>query len=211
MIRTLVVDDHCLFRAGVVQSLGFREGIEVVGEAASGAEAVELVKTSAADIVLLDISMPGGGIETARLICQLPNPPRVVMLTVSQHDDDIVSALDAGAVGYITKGITGPELAAAVRSVVQGNSFISPNLALGVVSKMRRKTQTNGLSILSNEEERTLRLVASGMSNREIGDKLGVQEAVIKYRMTRVMRKLNVKNRVEAALVALNQPRGSAD
>jgi two-component system nitrate/nitrite response regulator NarL len=199
-VTVVIADDHSLFRAGVVQSLGLDSAIKVVGEASSGAEAVELVKELCPDLVLLDISMPGDGIEKIGDILRLPRPPRVVMLTVSQQDDDIVRSLEAGAVGYITKGITGSELIAAVRRVAAGESFVSPNLALRLVAGMNAKTHI--VSQLSEEEQQTLRLVAMGMSNREVGDRLGVMEKAVKYRMTKIMKKLNVKNRVEAVLVA---------
>jgi len=199
-ITVVVADDHSIFRAGVVQSLVLDSAIKVVGEASTGSEAVELVRERCPDLVLLDISMPGDAIERIGDILRLPRPPRVVMLTVSQQDDDIVRSLEAGAVGYIAKGITGSELIAAVRRIAAGESFVSPNLALRLVAGLNAKTHI--VRQLSDEEQRTLRLVAMGMSNREVGDKLGVGEKAVKYRMTRIMKKLNVKNRVEAVLVA---------
>src|ERR1700752_1269551 len=116
-ITVVVADDHSLFRTGVVQSLALDSAIKVIGEASSGTEAVELVKEHCPDLILLDISMPGDGIEKVREILLLPQPPRVVMLTVSQQDDDIVRSLEAGAVGYIAKGITGLDLIAAVGGI----------------------------------------------------------------------------------------------
>lgn len=199
-IRLVVADDHSLFRTGVVQSLHLDSGISVVGEASSGKEAIELARQLSPDLVLLDISMPDGGIERIGDFLQLPRPPRVVMLTVSQQDDDIVRSLEAGAVGYIAKGITGSELIAAVRRIAAGESFVSPNLALRLVAGMNAKNHIE--SQLSSDEQRTLRLVAMGMSNREVGDKVGVSEKAVKYRMTQIMKKLNVKNRIEAVLVA---------
>lgn len=199
-ITVVVADDHSLFRAGVVQSLMLDSSIKVVGEASSGTEALELVKEQCPDLILLDISMPGDGIEKIRDILQVPRPPRVVMLTVSQQDDDIVRSLEAGAVGYIAKGITGADLIAAVRRIAAGESFVSPNLALRLVTGMKVKAHI--AAKLSDSEQQTLRLVAMGMSNREVGDKLDILEKAVKYRMTRIMKKLNVKNRVEAVLVA---------
>jgi len=199
-ITVVVADDHSLFRAGVVQALMLDRGIKVVGEASSATEALGLVREERPDLILLDISMPGDGIEKIGDILQMPCPPRVVMLTVSQQDDDIVRALEAGAVGYIVKGVTGSDLIAAVRRIAAGESFVSPNLAHRVVTGM--KARANITAKLSDGELRTLRLVATGMSNREVGDKLGILEKAVKYRMTRIMKKLNVKNRVEAVLVA---------
>src|SRR5262249_34441968 len=146
-------------------------------------------------LVLMDISMPGDGIDRIRDVLQVSRPPRVVMLTVSQQDDDIVRSLEAGAVGYIVKGVTGSELIAAVRRIAAGDSFVSPNLAHRLVAGMRAKAEITAR--LSDGEQQTLRLVAMGMSNREVGDELGILEKAVKYRMTRIMKKLNVKNRVE--------------
>lgn len=199
-ITVVVADDHSLFRAGVVQALTLDSGIKVVGEASSATEALELVKEKRPNLVLLDISMPGDGIEKIHDILQVSRPPRVVMLTVSQQDDDIVRSLEAGAVGYIVKGVTGSDLIAAVRRIAAGDSFVSPNLAHPLVTGMRAKA--NITAKLSESEQRTLRLVAMGMSNRAVGDELGILEKAVKYRMTRIMKKLNVKNRVEAVLTA---------
>ncbi len=163
-------------------------------------EALDLVKAERPDLILLDISMPGDGIEKIRDILQVQRPPRVVMLTVSQQDDDIVRSLEAGAVGYIVKGVTGSDLIAAVRRIAAEKSFVSPNLAHRLVTGMKAKA--NITAKLSDGEQRTLRLVAMGMSNREVGDELGILEKAVKYRMTRIMKKLNVKNRVEAVLIA---------
>lgn len=210
-ITVVVADDHSLFRAGVVQALTLDQGIKVVGEASSATEALELVKNESPDLILLDVSMPGDGIEKIRDILQVSRPPRVVMLTVSQQDDDIVRSLEAGAVGYIVKGVTGSDLISAVRRIAAGDSFVSPNLAHRLVTGMKAKAHI--AAKLSEGEQRTLRLVAMGMSNREVGDELGILEKAVKYRMTRIMKKLNVKNRVEAVLIARqhwsNDPIGS--
>ncbi|QRM35197.1 response regulator transcription factor [Microvirga sp. VF16] len=127
--RIVVVDDHALLRAGLVRALALDPMIEIVGEGASAEEAIELAKVHAPDLILLDISMPGNGIEAARAIHGLPIPTRVVMLTVSGDDDDVLRAREAGAVGYILKGIDARDLIMAVTSVKAGGSFIAPDLA----------------------------------------------------------------------------------
>ncbi|PJR09113.1 response regulator [Sinorhizobium meliloti] len=200
-IRVAVVDDHALFRAGVIQSLGFDSAIEVVGEGGSAAEAVQLARELAPDLILLDVSMPGNGIEAAREILRMPEPPRVAMLTVSEEDDDVTGALEAGAVGYLPKGIRAPDLIAAVRSLMDGRSVVSPDLALRVLSNKAR-AEASPLASLSDQERRTLRLVASGLSNREVGGRLAVQEKTVKYHVTNILRKLRARNRVEAVLIA---------
>ena len=201
-LKIVVVDDHSLFRAGVVQSLHLDDGIRVVAEGSSGSDAVQLTETHAPDLILLDISMPGNGIEAVAEIMRLPRQPRIVMLTVSECEDQIVRALEAGAVGYVLKGIDARHLIDVVKSVAAGSVFVSPNLTHRLVSSLQAKAKVNPLAILTNQEERTLRLVALGRSNRAIGEELGVLERTVKFHMTSIMRKLNVKNRVEAALKA---------
>ena len=200
-IRVAVVDDHAMFRAGVIQSLGFDGGIEVVGEGASAAEAVQLARELSLDLILLDVSMPGNGIEAAREILRMPVPPKVAMLTVSEDDNDVTGALEAGAVGYLPKGIRAPDLIAAVRSLRDGRSVVSPDLALRVLSN-RVRAEASPLATLSDQEKRTLRLIAKGLSNREVGERLDVQEKTVKYHVTNILRKLKARNRVEAVLIA---------
>lgn len=200
-IRVAVVDDHALFRAGVIQSLRFDKAIEIVGEGASAAEAVQLAREVAPDLILLDVSMPGNGIEAAREILRMPAPPLVAMLTVSEDDDDVIGALEAGVVGYIPKGIRAPDLIAAVRSLREGRSVVPPDLAFRVLSS-RVRAEVSPLASLSEQEKRTLRLVAGGLSNREVGELLDVQEKTVKYHITNILRKLKARNRVEAVLIA---------
>ncbi|MEZ0172254.1 response regulator [Microvirga sp. TS319] len=200
-IRVVVVDDHALFRAGVIQSLALDGAIEVVGEGASADEAVQLAKELAPDLILLDVSMPGNGIEAAREILRMPEPPRVAMLTVSEDDDDVMDALDAGAAGYLPKGIRASDLIATVKSLKGGRTFVAPDLALRLLANKAR-TETGPLTSLSDQERRTLRLIATGLSNREVGERLDVQEKTVKYHVTNILRKLKARNRVEAVLIA---------
>jgi len=201
-ISIVVVDDHSLFRAGVTRSLELDSSIKVVGEGGSADEAFDLAKRLCPDIMLLDISMPGNGIAAAREIAGLEGAPRVVMLTVSEDDDNVMAALEAGAVGYVLKGIEATQLILAVKNVAAGDSFVSPNLTLRLLSGIKEKAKPGVLDSLTGQEERTLRLVAKGMSNREVGEILGVHEKTIKFHMTRVMAKLNARNRVEASVLA---------
>jgi DNA-binding NarL/FixJ family response regulator len=200
-IRVAVVDDHALFRAGVIQSLALDGAIDVVGEGASAAEAVQLARELELDLILLDVSMPGNGIEAAREILRMAEPPRVAMLTVSEDDDDVTGALEAGAVGYLPKGIRVPDLIVAVRNLKDGRSVVSPDLALRVLSNKVR-AEASPLTSLTDQERRTLRLVASGLSNREVGERLDVQEKTVKYHVTNILRKIRARNRVEAVLIA---------
>lgn len=199
--RIAVVDDHSMLRAGVIRALTLDDMIEVVGEGASAMDAVELAKAHKPDMVLLDISMPGDGIEAARAISSLPNPPQVVMLTASENDDAVTRALEAGAVGYLVKGINAPDLINAVKSVKTDGSFISPNLALRLLSK-KLHAEVTAFSTLSESEQRTLRLMGAGLTNREISERLAVTEKTIKFHVGNILKKLGVRNRVEAALLA---------
>lgn len=201
-ISIVVVDDHSLFRAGVIQTLMLDPDLEVIGQGGSGADAVTLVQSEKPDIVLLDISMPGNGVDAAREIALLEHPAKVIMLTVSENDENIMGALEAGAVGYILKGIEATQLIDAVRSVAEGNSFISPNLTLRLLANVKRKATPSLLSTLSEQERRTLKLVSKGMSNREVGQELGILEKTVKFHMTRIMAKIKARNRVEASLIA---------
>lgn len=216
-ISVIVVDDHSLFRAGVIQSLQLDEGITVVGEGGTGQDAVDLALSHSPDVALIDISMPGDGIAAARRIAERSQSTRVVMLTVSEDDDNVMRSLEAGAVGYILKGIRAPDLLGAVRSVAAGESFLSPNLALRLLTGAQTKRKANRLAPLSRQERRTLRLVASGLSNREVGDKLGIAEKTVKFHLASIFAKLDVRNRVEASLIAreewdsLNVPEGASE
>lgn len=200
-VRVVVVDDHPLFRAGVTQSLGLDPAIEVVDEGGSGAEAIELAQRHAPDVVLLDISMPGNGIDAAAAISGISDPPRILMLTVSGDGQDIMRAVDAGAAGYVLKGAGATDLIAAVKSVAAGESFLSPNLSLNLLATLRGGGAKRTLAALSPREQRILRLVAQGLSNREVGERLDVQEKTVKYHMTNILKKLKARNRVEAAML----------
>jgi two-component system, NarL family, nitrate/nitrite response regulator NarL len=196
----VVVDDHALLRRGVVRALALDDTIEVVAEGASATDAVELTKMYSPDLILLDISMPGNGIEAARAIRDLATSTRVVMLTVSGDEDDVTHALEAGAVGYLLKGTDALDLITAVKSVKAGESFISPNLALRILSG-DAQVKANPLSALSEYEKCTLCLISEGLTNREIGEKLAVAEKTVQDNVTDIFRKLKARNRAEAALV----------
>ena len=196
----VVVDDHALLRRGVVRALALDDTIEVVAEGASATDAVELTKMYSPDLILLDISMPGNGIEAARAIRDLATSTRVVMLTVSGDEDDVTHALEAGAVGYLLKGTDALDLITAVKSVRAGDSFISPNLALRILSD-DAQVKANPLSALSEYEKCTLCLISEGLTNREIGEKLAVAEKTVQDNVTDIFRKLKARNRAEEALV----------
>lgn len=206
-IGVVVADDHPLLRDGVIRTLQSREGIDVLGEADSAKTAIEQVRTCRPDIALLDISMPGSGIEAAREISALPSAPRIIMLTVSEEDDDVVDALKAGASGYVLKGVNADELVSVIRTVHGGQSYIPPSLAAQVLIAMNNPepeapATDDLLDSLTARETQILRLVSVGKSNKEVGRELDLQEKTVKHHMTNILQKLHSKNRVEAAVKA---------
>ena len=201
-IRVVVADDHPLFREGVITSLSSMPDIEVVGQADDATEAVRLVREELPDLALLDVTMPGGGIEAARKIAAACPATRIVMLTVSEDEDDLLEAMKAGASGYVLKGVSARELASVLRSVSAGEVYVAPSLAFGLLREMSKPRPSDPLAELSARERQVLELVGNGMSNQEIGLKLGLAEKTIKHYMTNILTKLQVRSRVEAALLA---------
>jgi two-component system nitrate/nitrite response regulator NarL len=204
----VVVDDHPLYRSGVIRTLAEDGRFSVVGEGASADDAVALAEKHRPGLALLDISMPGNGLEAVRRIRQACPATRLIMLTVSEADDDIMEALHAGASAYVLKGVGAPELMAIISQVAAGESYVSPGLAARLLVAMRSRGQDQNARPdetpppLTAREEQILKLVAEGLSNKEIGRKLDLQEKTVKYYMSAVFQKLNVRNRVEAAMKA---------
>lgn len=212
-VRIVIADDHPLYREGVARSLADDPAFTVLGQAPDADGAVELCERLQPDVVLLDISMPGGGgISALRRIMAMAAPPKVAMLTVSEADDDVMQALKAGAVGYILKGVGSHELVAIVKDVAAGRSYVSPALAARILNAMRAGAAgaaTRGpLDDLSKREEDILKLVAQGKSNKEVGRLLDLQEKTVKHYMTSILQKLHVRNRVEAAVLARDRWKG---
>ncbi len=203
-IRILVADDHPLYRNGVVSTLQDDPAFEIVAACADADSAVMEAAKLAPDIALLDVSMPGGGIEAARKISAANPDIHIAMLTVSEDDDDVMQALQAGATGYILKGVGGEELLALVHELAEGKSYVSPSLAARLLKTMQAPARTgkNAVDELSKREEDILRLVAQGFSNKEVGAELAIQEKTVKHYMTVILQKLHVRNRVEAAMIA---------
>lgn len=205
LIRVALADDHPLFREGVARTVAASEDCEVVAECGDANGAVAVASELLPDILLLDVSMPGGGIEAARRVSASCPVVKILMLTVSESESDVMEALEAGACGYVLKGIGGNRLLEIIRSVHDGGSYVSPNLAarLLVEIKGRRQRQTpDAFADLTTREEQILKEVAQGFSNKEIAQTLELSEKTIKHYMTNILQKLQVRNRVEAALKA---------
>lgn len=216
MIRVVVVDDHPLFREGVSHSLAADPQIQVVGEGGSADDALRLAEDLLPDVILLDVSMPGGGINAASAVAIACPVVRIAMLTVSETDDDVMRALKAGAHGYILKGIGSTELTGIVKTLCRGEMYVSPRLAARLLTEAslsaptaaagesRSTMRADAMSPdgLTPREEQILNLIAEGKSNREIGEALNIAEKTVKNYVTNIFQKLHVRNRVEASIVA---------
>jgi len=210
-IRVLIADDHPLFREGVVHSLAGKLDITVVAQASTGEDALRLARDLLPEVLLLDIAMPGqGGLATVAKVAVACPVTKIVMLTVSEHEDDLLAAFRAGARGYLLKGISARELANVIRAVAAGEIYVSPALAAGMLVELTRNRPPDPLSELTEREREILQLVAEGLTNREIGERVHLAEKTVKHYMTNVLGKLHVRSRVEAALVAVRRETGTA-
>ena len=209
-IRVLVADDHPMFRAGVVASLSELPDVVVIAEASDGSAALRMARETLPDVALLDITMPGSGLTAARDITAACPATRVVMLTVSEDEDDLLAAMKAGASGYVLKGASAAELARVLHAVCAGEVYVAPGLAWGLLREMS-KPRTTPLDELTAREREVLELVAEGLSNQEIGERLSLAEKTIKHYMTNILGKLQVRSRVEAALLAYREGMTSGD
>jgi DNA-binding NarL/FixJ family response regulator len=202
-IRIAVIDDHPMFREGAVQTLTSADGIEVVGEGATAADALKVAQERAPDVILLDLGLPGGGLEAAASIAHVCPNVRTIILTVSENERDVTSALQAGARAYILKGSGGPEVVETVRAIFRGDTYVAPDLATRLLIQNGKRTETvvtGDLHDLTSREEEILALVARGMFNKDVARCLNCSERTVKQHMTNIMRKFNVRNRVQAAL-----------
>lgn len=207
-IHVLVVDDHPLFRQGVVQSLQTDGSIKVVGESASGEEALELARELLPDIVLLDISMPGwGGLTAAEKITTACPATTIVMLTVSEDKDKLFAAFKAGARAYVLKGVSARELVKVVHAAAAGEVYVSPSLAAEMLVSLTHGKAPDPLQELTDREREILGLIGSGLTNREIGERIFLSEKTIKHYVTNILQKLQVRSRVEAALLVAQHGR----
>jgi DNA-binding NarL/FixJ family response regulator len=207
--RIVVADDHPLMREGVVTRLNQEEDMVVVGEASSGREALEMVHSLHPDIVVADLTMPdGGGIEVTKAVASRSPATFVLILTVSEDPDDLLAALKEGAHGYVLKGVSGSGLVHAVRSVLAGEVYVTRDLAARILQEMSSPAPADPLERLTARERDILGLLASGLTNREIGERLFISEKTVKHYMTGVLRKLHVRSRVEAALLAQRRALG---
>jgi DNA-binding NarL/FixJ family response regulator len=209
-IRIVVADDHPLFLDGLVATLSADEELRVVAIVGDAAGAVRAVREHVPDLALLDLAMPGGGLEAARQIAAASPLTRTVMLTSSEDEDDLMAAMNAGARGYVLKGIAGRELRTILKTIHAGGTYLAPGLAYGALKELTRPRTRSPIEELTSRERDVLALVASGLSNAEIGGRLGLAEKTVKHYMTSILGKLQVASRVEAALLAYKAGLGSS-
>ncbi|MDR7183213.1 MULTISPECIES: response regulator transcription factor [Microbacterium] len=206
MIRLLIADDHPVVRAGLAGLLSDEPGFEVVAEASDGDEAVRLAGATRPDVVLMDLRMPhvDGVAATARIAGGEAGdpPPRVLILTTYESDDQILAAIEAGATGYLLKAAPQAEIVAGIRSVAAGQSALSPQVAVRLVERMRRPEPE---TVLTARELDVLRLVATGHSNKQIAVVLGIGESTVKTHLLKVFEKLGVADRTRAVTLAMER------
>lgn len=210
-IRVLVVDDHALFRRGLVSVLGDEKDIDVVGEAGDGQEAVRLAGELCPDVVLMDVMMPhSSGIDACQEIRDSVPRTRFIMLTMSDEESDLFDALKAGATGYLLKEIGVDGIAGAVRSIAGGRSFVNPSMAtrlIGEFAELAKQESTRAAPVsvpnLTPRETEVLRLLAHSLNNREIGARLFITENTVKNHVRNILEKLQVHSRTEAAIYAV--------
>ena len=212
-IRVLIVDDHALFRRGLIQVLLFEDGIEVVGEGEDGEDAIRKAEELAPDVVLMDVRMPHtSGIQACQTIKALVPSTKIIMLTMSDEESDLYEAVKAGANGYLLKDVPGEEIADGVRAVYHGDSLISPSMASKLLAEFAQMSRRQGdrpsavgAPRLTDRELEVLRLVARGMANKEIAHELFISENTVKNHVRNILEKLQLHSRMEAAMYAVRE------
>jgi two-component system NarL family response regulator len=213
-IRTMIVDDHALFRRGLEMVLDEEPDIELVGQASDGTEAVEKAAESVPDVVLMDIRMPrSNGIEACRAMKEAAPSAKIVILTISDQEEDLFEAIRAGASGYLLKDIPLDEVADTVRAVHGGQSLINPSMAGKLLTEFatlakrddEERAQELPAPRLTEREMQVLKLVARGMNNRDIAKELFISENTVKNHVRNILEKLQIHSRMEAVMVAVRE------
>ncbi len=206
--RVLLVDDHDLFRTGL-RTLLEEQGVQVVGEASMGAEALQIVREAAPDVVVMDLNMPGmDGVEATRRITSAAPLSRVVVLTISEQDNDVMNAILAGACGYLLKDATIEELMSGIQAAAIGESLISPHIAGKVLNRLRAANASADVAEamtadLTEREIEVLKLIAGGKDNAEIARELHISPKTVKNHTSNILMKLQIENRIQAAVYAV--------
>jgi DNA-binding NarL/FixJ family response regulator len=207
-LRVLLVDDHDLFRTGL-KNLLEEQGVQVVGEAPNGQTALRLATELVPDVVIMDLNMPGlSGVETTRHLTGIAPLARVVVLTISVDDDDVMNAVMAGACGYLLKDSSIEDLLAGIRAAASGESLISPQIAAKVLQRLRAQGKSEDAAAtiraeLSDREVEVLKLIANGKDNAEIARELFISPKTVKNHISNILMKLQIENRIQAAVYAV--------
>jgi len=203
----LSIDDHPLFRKGVADLIDMDDNLELIGEAANGPDGLSLAKRLTPDLILLDINMKGmTGIETLKAIKQEEIDSLILMLTISDHEEDVLMALRIGADGYLLKDMEPEEILESIRKAMQGKLVISDHLTQLLAKALRDEdnlVEHRSLSTLTRREQEILEQIAKGMSNRSIAETLNIMEGTVKVHVKHLLKKLNLHSRTEAAVWAL--------
>ncbi len=204
-IRVAVVDDHPLVRQGIEFVLTPEEGIEVVAQGSTMEDAIAIIKSGKVDIMLLDVNIPGGGLNALKAMSATRASTKIAMLTVSDTGTDVMEALSLGASGYILKGIRGNELIDALRTIFDTGTYMTPQLGMKVLAEMnnskKAKSEDDTLDLSSREKD-VLSQIRLGRSNKEIGLMFDLREKTVKHYMTKLLKKYGVRSRTELALAA---------
>ncbi len=205
-IKILVVDDHAVLRDGIRALIGLHDDVEIVGEASEGKEAIEKVKELAPDVVIMDIAMPGmDGLEATRRIRKKHPKTRVLVLTQHDNREYILSAIKAGASGYVPKRAVGSELISAIRAVNKGDSFLYPSAAAALIQDYLQQAEAEPYDRLTEREREILKLIADGNTSREIADMLVIGLKTVLGHRAKIMEKLNLHNRTELIKYAMRK------
>jgi DNA-binding NarL/FixJ family response regulator len=205
-IRVVIVDDHDLFRRGLRELLE-EQGIRVVGEAADGVEGMQLATHALPDVVVMDLNMPRlSGVEATRRLAAAAPTVRVLVLTISADDDDVLDAIEAGASGYLLKDASMSEIAAGVRAAAAGEALLSPRIATHILRRIRSGGEGEiQRADLSERELQVLRLMAQGRENAEIAEALVISPRTVKNHISSILSKLHIENRIQAAVYAVRR------
>ncbi|WP_442582094.1 response regulator [Mesorhizobium sp. ASY16-5R] len=207
-ITIAVVDDHPLFREGVIRSLSETGHLDVVAAGCTGDDALRIAVDNRPDILLIDLSMPGGGHSAIKSILSRNATQCIVVLTASESSEDVIAALNAGAKGYVLKGVGSRSLVEILSAVRDGETYVTPSLSAHLLSALvgtgRSANALDLMGTLSEREREVLTLVASGLSNKSVALRLNLTEKTIKHHMSRIFSKLQASNRTEAAMIFRN-------
>ena len=201
-IRVLIVDDHPVFRDGLTAALAASDRIEVAATAGDGAEAVEMAGSGRFDVIVMDLSLPSmSGIDATARISELPDAPAVLVVTMVDDDDTIAAALQAGARGYVLKGASGEQIATAVHTIADGGAIFGPGIATHILRRTTQAPSPTADGGLTDRERDVLALLAEGASNAQIARALGLSVKTVQNYVSRILDKLQVADRTQAALL----------